>query len=120
MSPEKGQARCQHGAANAPRYVLALTFLQRLRGFLGRRRGWLAPGQVLVIAPCRSIHTFGMREALDVAFVDESGAVLISVRGCPPRRLLRCPKARMAIERFAASAEIPWYETGDEVDVAVL
>jgi uncharacterized membrane protein (UPF0127 family) len=54
-----------------------------------RRRGLLGRDEidgVLVLRPCRHVHTFRMRFAIDVAFCDVNGLVL---RTCtlPPGRM---------------------------------
>ena len=41
----------------------------------------LPPDRALLIAGCRSVHTFGMRFALDVVFLDAAGRPLRVVRG---------------------------------------
>ena len=51
---------------------VAVTRRQRRRGLTGR--GEL--DGVMVIRPCRQVHTFGMRFAIDVAFCDRYGFVL--------------------------------------------
>lgn len=55
-----------------------------------RRRGLLrrdsAGGGALLITKCRSVHTFGMRFAIDVAYLDATMHVL-RVRTMPPQRL---------------------------------
>jgi uncharacterized membrane protein (UPF0127 family) len=54
-----------------------------------RRRGLLARSGIdgaLVIAPCRWIHTIGMRFALDVAYLDATGTVIKTVY-MPPNRV---------------------------------
>ena len=50
------------------RIHVARSFLQRARGLLGRAP--LAADEALLIRPCSSIHTFGMRFAIDVVFID--------------------------------------------------
>ena len=50
----------------------------------------LDTGEGLLIAPCSSIHTFGMRYAIDVVFVDRDARV---VRVCPD---VRAARARFA------------------------
>lgn len=50
------------------------TVLTRARGLLGRPP--LEMNQGLVITPCSSIHTIGMRYALDIVFVDAVGSVI--------------------------------------------
>jgi len=66
--------------------------------FLSRALGLLigAPlraGEGLLIAPCAAIHTFGMRYAIDVVFVDRRGRVL---KVCPEVRAGRMRIARGA------------------------
>jgi hypothetical protein len=50
--------------------ALAVTARRRLRGLLGR------PVAPLLLAPARSVHTVGMREAIDVVFLDADLRVL--------------------------------------------
>jgi uncharacterized membrane protein (UPF0127 family) len=64
----------------------ATTVASRLLGL-----AWLPdlpPGHALLIADCRSVHTFGMRFPIDVAFVDDRGAPIRIARAVPPRRVL--------------------------------
>ena len=90
---------------------LACTLRSRLRGLLGR-------GEftgVLMIVPCRDIHTFGMKRAIDVAFVSSDGLVLESHRCVGPCRRIRCRKAAVTLERYAEDA--PWPESGDRIEL---
>lgn len=62
---------------------------------------WLDPAEAgagLLIRRCSSVHTFGMRFVLDVAFLDREGRVLAWRRGVPPRRLVSFPRARAVLE----------------------
>ena len=68
----------------------------RLLGLALIRRARAGPG--LLIPRCRSVHTFGMRFALDVAFLDRSGRAIAWRRGVPPGRFLREPGAEAALE----------------------
>jgi hypothetical protein len=62
--------------------------------FLGRD----AAGAGLLIPHCSSVHTFGMRFALDVYFLDERFAPL-AVRGqIPARRVVSCRGASAVLE----------------------
>lgn len=69
---------------------------ERLRGLLGRPP--LGAGQGLLIDPCPSVHTIGMRYALDLAFLDPQWRVLSLVRELPPLRFAGCAKARATLE----------------------
>ena len=58
----------------AARCHIADRALPRLRGLLGRRA--LDPGEGMLIVPARSIHTVGMRFAIDAVFIDRGGIVV--------------------------------------------
>jgi uncharacterized membrane protein (UPF0127 family) len=55
-------------------------------------------GAGLLIPRCSSVHTFGMRFALDLHFLDAEGTVLKVRRGVPPRRLACCRGAAAVLE----------------------
>jgi uncharacterized protein len=78
---------------------VATTHRSRLLGLalLGRARA--GPG--LLIPRCRSVHTFGMRFALQVVFLDASGTPISRRERVPPRRVLREPGADAVLERPA-------------------
>lgn len=92
---------------------LAVRLPARLRGLL--RRGPQAG--VTLLAPCRDVHTLGMRHPIDVAFLDVTGRVVEAQRAVAPGRRLRCAGAVAALERFAG--EGPWLREGDKVEMAV-
>jgi uncharacterized protein len=69
-----------------PPVPVAEGFRTRLRGLAFRDRDEAGPG--LLIPRCASVHTFGMRFALDVYFLDASGRILSGRRDVPPRRVL--------------------------------
>ena len=56
------------------RIGLADGWLVRLRGMLARPAP--RPGEGLLLTPCSSVHMYGMRFPLDVAFLDRGGAVV--------------------------------------------
>ena len=67
------------------RVELAVTARQRARGLLGK--AGLAPGCAMWLAPCRSIHTIGMRFAIDVVFLDRGLRVVAIRESVVPFRL---------------------------------
>ncbi|MDA0578048.1 MAG: DUF192 domain-containing protein [Verrucomicrobia bacterium] len=67
-----------NGVLLLKRLDLAETFGSRLRGLLGRDQ--LPQDEGLYLAPCRAVHTFGMRFALDLLFVDRQWRVQRVVR----------------------------------------
>jgi uncharacterized protein len=61
-------------------------FFSRLRGLLGRPCP--APGDAVWLVPCRQVHSFGMRYAIDVVHLDAAGTV-VAVETLKPWRLSR-------------------------------
>jgi len=80
---------------------LATTHRARMRGLLGRSDFEGA----LVLRPCRQVHTWGMRFAIDVAFCTSDGVVLHAVTLRPWRvsRLVR--RAGFVVEASAGAFE---------------
>ncbi len=70
------------GALEVP---VADRFTVRLLGLAGLDRE--EAGEGLLIPRCRSVHTFGMRFALDLFFLDLQGAEIRRIQAVPPRRL---------------------------------
>ena len=93
---------------NAPLHIAARPW-QRLRGLLGK--DW--ENDELLLVPCRDVHTIGMRQAIDIAFVDESGRVIDSWRKVKPWSRVRNRNAIAVIERF--SADGVWLNPGDRI-----
>lgn len=62
-------------------------------------------GLGLLIPRCASVHTFGMRFALDVFFLDASGRPLAVRRDVPPRRVVGHRGAVAVLELPAAGGE---------------
>lgn len=73
---------------------LAATRAARRRGLLGRDRC----AGLLVLRPCRQVHTVGMRFPIDVAFVDRAGQVLRVVTLRPGRLSRVVWRARWVVE----------------------
>lgn len=72
----------------------------RLLGLAGLARERAGAG--LLIPRCASVHTFGMRFALDLLFLDAEGNVVAVRRAVPPARLLGRRGARAVLELPAA------------------
>jgi uncharacterized membrane protein (UPF0127 family) len=85
-----------------------------------RRRGLLGRDEidgVLVLRPCRHVHTFRMRFAIDVAFCDVNGLVL---RTCtlPPGRMSPVVwRAAFALEAGAGAFDRWRLRCGDRVEL---
>lgn len=96
---------------------IACRVRSRMRGLLGRGAAGDG-GCAIVLAPCRDIHTFGMRAPIDVAFVSEEGVVLLARRDLPPRKRLCCRGSAYVVERFSDSGSA-WFEGGERVSWSV-
>ena len=74
---------------------IASTWIARLKGLFAYPD--IKPNQALAISPCASVHTFGMRSAIDVVFIDREGVVL-KVRTLQPWSCVACKGAHSVIE----------------------
>ena len=90
---------------------VASSIASRLRGLLGQREFEGA----LLLTPCNDVHTFGMRRAIDIAFITPTGLVLEAHRNVGSRRRLRCKGAAATLERFSDTG--PWFEQGDRIEL---
>jgi uncharacterized membrane protein (UPF0127 family) len=92
---------------------VAVTRKVRRQGLLGRDR----VDGVLVLRPCRQVHTFGMKFPIDVAFCDRYGFVLHLSHMRPGRVSRYVLHAYFAIEASAGSFERWKIGLGDVVEV---
>jgi uncharacterized membrane protein (UPF0127 family) len=76
---------------------------ERMAGLAGLDA--MSPDEALHIPRCRSVHTFGMRFALDLVWLDADGHVVRVDRDVPPRRLKTCLRARSVVETPAGRAD---------------
>lgn len=97
-----------------PKVSVASTFVQRARGLLGTR----PKPELLMIAPCHSIHTFGMRYPIHIAFFDECGNVISAETSVPPGTKRSCPHAVGVLEMPALYPASQWFISGDSLRLA--
>lgn len=90
------------------------TWRERLRGLLGTG----ADAEQVVLMRCSSVHTHGMRYAIDVAFVSGEGWVLRSVRGLAPGHAASAPGTFCVFERPAR--EGAWFVEGERIRARTL
>ena len=93
-------APCPHSRMFDRQVPVASTPLVRLLGLAHLDRDAAPAG--LLIPRCRCVHTFGMRFALDLYFLDGSGEVVEERRAVAPRRLAFCARSRAVLELPAA------------------
>ncbi len=90
------------------------SIMERTRGLLGRPP--LEADQALWILPCNSVHTFGMKSALDIIYLNRQGMVKKAVSALAPRRVSFCLGARSVIELRAGIINTNGITIGDRVE----
>ena len=96
------------------RCAVAESARERMVGLLGREG--LADDDALWIVPCNSIHTWFMRFALDVVFLDPEGRVLRVAACVPPFRMRLQREARSVIELPAGRAAAVGIVPGEKLE----
>lgn len=93
----------------------ALCWWSRLRGLLFRPALAADGGQALLIRPCGSVHTMGMRYALDVVFLDREGRVLAVREHVRPWRFCVGRGAHAVVELHHGAARRLGIALGDRL-----
>ena len=91
---------------------IACSLAARLRGLAGRG----SFDGALLLVHCSDVHTFTMRQQIDIEFVAADGAVLESYRNVLPMRRMKNRKAVAVIERY--SSRDWWPTTGDVLELS--
>lgn len=89
----------KNGICIADRVEVGNSFFKRFKGLMGRKA--LLKNQGFYLKPCRSIHTFQMRFAIDVLFLSKQGVVLDIVQNMQPWKL------RTASKNTVSTLELP-------------
>lgn len=87
---------------------------RRRKGLLGVDE--LAPGEGLWIAPCEAVHTFGMRFAIDLVYLDRSRRIVKIRHRVPRSRISGCLRAHSVLELRAGSAADAGAQVGDQLE----
>jgi hypothetical protein len=80
----------------------------------------LAPGEGLWIKPCESVHTFFMKFAIDLVYIDKKQKVRKARKAVPPWRLSACLSAHSILELPAGTIERTGTQAGDELKIEKL
>lgn len=91
---------------------------ERMRGLLGRPP--LLPEQGLLIEPCPSVHTLGMRYPIDIVFLDANYRVLRQVAQLKPLRWAACAGARATLELAPGSLSTLNLTVGERLEWRVV
>jgi uncharacterized membrane protein (UPF0127 family) len=93
---------------------VADTSAKRRTGLL--KHSSLEPGAGLWIAPCESVHSFGMKFAIDLVYLDRKKKVRKVRREMVPRRLSACLTAHSVLELPVGAIDASRTEPGDQLE----
>ena len=93
---------------------VADTSAKRRTGLL--RHSSLEPGSGLWIAPCESVHSFGMKFAIDLVYIDRKKKVRKVRKEMVPRRLSACLTAHSVLELPVGAIDSSRTEPGDQLE----
>ncbi|CAE6695234.1 DUF192 domain-containing protein [Paraburkholderia aspalathi] len=96
------------------RVSITETARERMRGLLDHDR--LPHDEALLLKRCGSVHTFGMRFAIDVLFLDRQRRIVAIRHNVPKRRMLFSLRATQTLEMPAGIARLHGLELGDILD----
>jgi len=102
------------GTVLAEAAEVADTSAKRRTGLLKHSR--LDPGQGLWIAPCESVHSFGMKFAIDVVYLDRKKHVRKIRKAMVPWRISACLSAHSVLELPVGVIEASRTEPGDQLE----
>jgi hypothetical protein len=92
---------------------VADTSLKRRTGLL--KHTSLDPGQGLWISPCESVHSFGMKFAIDVIYLDRKKRVKKLYRNMVPWRVSACLTAHSVLELPVGVIDATGTQRGDQL-----
>ena len=92
---------------------VADTAAKRRTGLL-KHKG-LDPGQGLWIVPCEAVHSFGMKFAIDVVYIDRKKKVRKARVAMVPRRISGCLLAHSVLELPVGVIESSGTQPGDQL-----
>jgi uncharacterized membrane protein (UPF0127 family) len=102
------------GKGIAGQVEIARTFLKRLIGLMGR--SILMEDQGLYFPGCKSIHTFGMKFAIDVLFMDKNMKITKMISCLKPNRVAFAPfSTRDTLELACGVLQKHALAVGDEI-----
>jgi len=116
MRQQAFSVRSENGVVLCGRCRLADSWGSRLRGLLGKKK--LEAGEGLLLTPGGSIHTFFMRFAIDVVFLETDLTVLGFRETVRPWRMVGWRGARSVLELPAGTCEQRGLRTGDRLTLS--
>ncbi len=106
------------GTVLATRLEVADSAPKRTKGLLGR--DGLGSGEGLWIVPCESVHTFFMRFAIDLVYLDKKNKVKKVRSAVRPWRVSACLSAHSVLELPAGTIRDTLTVPGDTLEFATV
>ena len=103
------------GNVLAERAFVANTSRARRTGLL--KHTSLPKGEGLWIVPCEAIHTFGMKFAIDVVYLNREKKVLKTRNAVGPRKISACLRAHSVLELPAGTLQETGTAPGDLLEI---
>jgi uncharacterized protein len=100
----------------ATRLEVAGSGSSRSKGLLGRQQ--LSPGEGLWIIPCEAVHTFFMRFAIDLVYLDRKNRIRKIRHAVPPWRLSACLSAHSVLELVPGTILSTQTQPGDVLEIS--
>lgn len=98
------------------RVFIANNFLTRLSGFLGLQQ--VKEPKAIFIKPCSAIHTFGMKETIDVVFLDEFNTVIRVIHNLGKNQVIaKVQKAKSVLEMSTGVISQDTIKPGDRLKI---
>jgi uncharacterized membrane protein (UPF0127 family) len=99
-----------------PELLVAKKMLSRMVGLLGR--SGLKEGSAMLLSPCGSIHTVGMKFSIDLIFLDKRQRVVRTVCGVRPNRFVLGGRgAKSVVEIESGWFDMSQVSVGDDLCV---
>ena len=95
--------RTDKGSCIIPRVYKTTGIRERMQGLLGRTP--LQENEALLLKPCSSVHSFGMRYTIDLVYLNRRWEIIKTVKAFKPWHISFCLKAHIVIEMIAGSLE---------------
>ena len=89
-------------------------FFDRMIGLLGTSK--LENDEGLLIEPCSSVHTFGMRYSIDVLFLDRQLTIVKTVESLKPWRVAASGLSSLVLELAENSIDTLQLKTGQQLE----
>ena len=88
-------------------------FFERMRGLLFKEK--LNSSSGLIISPCSSVHTFGMKYTIDVVFLDKELTIVKLVKSLKPWRMAASNTSSIVLELVEDSINTLQLTTGQQL-----